>query len=126
MRRISIPRNWSDITIEPARRSTTACAWWSADPPRPDKLAIGVGTYVNRYTILDAHERLHIGRDVMIGPHCYVTDADHGTDAGAAVQAQPMRHRPVVIEDEAWLGAHVAVLPGSVSAKARWSAPARW
>jgi acetyltransferase-like isoleucine patch superfamily enzyme len=48
----------------------------------------------------------------MIGPHCYFTDADHSTDPDLSVQAQPMRHKPVIVEDEAWFGAHVTVLPG--------------
>jgi acetyltransferase-like isoleucine patch superfamily enzyme len=112
LRRISISRQWSDITIEAAAALDDGVCLVIGGPPRPGKLVIGAGTYVNRYTIFDAHEQLHVGRRVMIGPHCYITDADHGTDPGSSVQSQPMTLGPVIIEDEAWLGAHVTVLPG--------------
>jgi acetyltransferase-like isoleucine patch superfamily enzyme len=112
MRRISISRCWSDITIAAGAALDDGVCLVIGGPPKADKLVIGTGTYINRYTILDAHEQLHIGRHVMIGPYCYITDADHGTDASVSLQAQAMRRRPVVIEDDAWLGAHVTVLPG--------------
>ena len=99
--RISIPRTL-DVGV------TLLCG----GPPKHDKLRIGAGTYINRSTILDAFKELHIGRDVMIGPHCYFTDANHGTTAGFSVKSQPMCLAPVIVEDEAWIGAHVTVLPG--------------
>lgn len=112
MRRISIPRRWSDITIEAGAALDDGVCLVIGGEPKPNKLVIGAGTYINRYTILDAHDHLHIGRRVMVGPHCYITDADHGTEAGATVQSQAMRRLPVIVEDDAWLGAHVTVLPG--------------
>jgi acetyltransferase-like isoleucine patch superfamily enzyme len=112
LRGVSIPKGWADITLEPQVALDDGVCLVIGGPPRPDKLVIGSRTYVNRYTIFDAHQQLHVGRHVMIGPHCYITDADHGTAPGASVQSQPMRAAPVVIEDEAWLGAHVTVLPG--------------
>src|SRR6185437_4584004 len=112
LRRISIARNWPDITLERDVALDEGVVLLSSGPARRDKLVIGSGTYVNRYTIFDSHERLHIGRRVMIGPHCYFTDADHGTAPGAPVQSQPMRCAPLIVEDAAWIGAHVTVLPG--------------
>ena len=112
MRRISIPRCWSDITIGAGVALDDGVCLVIGGQPKPDKLVIGAGTYINRYTILDAHEHLQIGLRVMIGPHCYITDADHGTAGHASVQAQTMQHGPVLIGDDAWLGAHVTVLPG--------------
>ena len=112
LRSISIARNWSDITLEHEVALDHGVAIVTGGPPKPNKLLIGSGTYVNRYTIFDAHSQLHIGRRVMIGPHCYFTDADHGTDPGASVQSQRMHIAPLIIEDEAWIGAHVTVLPG--------------
>lgn len=112
MRRISIPRSWSDIRLGANVALDDGVVIVIGGPPRHDKIVIGANTYVNRYTIFDAHQQLHIGERVMIGPHCYFTDADHGTDPALSVQAQPMRHKPLIIEDEAWIGAHVTVLPG--------------
>jgi acetyltransferase-like isoleucine patch superfamily enzyme len=112
MRRISIPRQWSDITLERGVALDDGVCLVIGQKPRPAKLVIGSGTYINRYTIFDAHQQLHVGRRVIVGPHCYITDADHGTDPASSVQGLPMRFAPVIIEDEAWIGAHVTVLPG--------------
>jgi carbonic anhydrase/acetyltransferase-like protein (isoleucine patch superfamily) len=112
LRGVSIPKSWADITLEHEVALDDGVCLVIGGPPRPNKLVIGSRTYVNRYTIFDAHQQLHVGRRVMIGPHCYLTDADHGTAPGSSVQSQPMRVAPVVIEDEVWLGAHVTVLPG--------------
>ena len=75
-------------------------------------MIIRSGTYVNRFTIFDAHEHIEVGRDCMIGPHCYITDADHGTLLGQSVKSQPMTKSPVVIEEDVWIGANVVILPG--------------
>jgi acetyltransferase-like isoleucine patch superfamily enzyme len=112
MRRISIPRCWADIRLGANVALDDGVVIVIGGPPRADKIVIGANTYVNRYTIFDAHRQLHIGERVMIGPHCYFTDADHSTDPESSVQVQPMRHKPLIIEDEAWIGAHVTVLPG--------------
>ena len=112
LRGVSIPKGWGDITLEDKVALDDGVCLVIGGPPLSNKLRIGSRTYVNRYTIFDAHQQLHIGRRVMIGPHCYITDADHGTAPGASVQSQPMQTAPVIIEDEAWLGAHVTVLPG--------------
>ena len=111
MRRIEIPRQWHDVTLHGCALDTGVVLLCSG-PARAGKIEIGHGTYVNRYTMLDAHERITIGRDVMIGPHSYITDGNHGIGAHASVKTQPMTSRPVQIEDEAWIGAHVTILAG--------------
>lgn len=111
LRSVEIPRNWSDIILHACsldRGVTLLCT----GVERQGKIEIGEGTYINRYTILDAHERIRIGRKVMIGPHCFITDGNHGMAAGASVKSQPMSAAPVEIEDEVWMGAQVTVLPG--------------
>ncbi|MDA8528166.1 acyltransferase [Opitutaceae bacterium] len=50
----------------------------------------------------------------MIGPHCFITDGNHGTDAISTVKSQPITSAPVEIGDGAWIGAHVTILPGVV------------
>ncbi len=111
LRSIEIPRNWADVTLHGCALDRGVVLLCSG-APRPGKIEIGHGAYLNRCTMLDAHECIQIGRDVMIGPHCYVTDGEHGTAPGASVKSQPITARPVIIEDEAWLGAHVTVLSG--------------
>lgn len=112
MRRISIPRLWSDITIERDVSLDDGVVLLCSGPAKKNKIAIGQGAYINRYTMLDAHSQISIGRNCMIGPHCYITDANHGRASGVLVREQQMEPRPVVIEDDVWLGAGVVVLPG--------------
>jgi acetyltransferase-like isoleucine patch superfamily enzyme len=112
MRAIEIPRNWTDITLEEGVALDRGVTLLCSGPLHADKLIIRAGTYINRNTMFDAHSHLEVGRDCMIGPFCYLTDANHGTIKGTPVKAQPMQPSPVVIEDEVWIGAHVIVLAG--------------
>lgn len=111
LRGIEIPRNWHDVTLHGCALDRGVVLLCSGEP-RPGKIEIGHGAYLNRYTLLDAHAGISIGRDVMIGPHCYLTDGRHGIAPGASVKSQRMTATPIVVEDEAWLGAHVTVLAG--------------
>jgi len=111
MRRISIPRQWGDITLDNCALDDQVTLLCSG-PANPGKITIGTGTYMNRFTILDAHECICIGRDCMIGPHVYITDSNHGTAAGKPMSKQPMTSAPVRIEDGAWIGAGVIILKG--------------
>lgn len=61
-------------------------------------------------TILDCNE-VHIGHDAMIGPGVQIYTAAH------LLQAEPRIHgweeaKPVVIEDNVWLGGSAILLPG--------------
>jgi len=109
MRNIEIPRNWSDITIEGCAldRGVTIVA---SGPPKAEKVRIGYGTYINRNTILDGFNKLWIGKRVMIGPMCFITDSDHTLVDGEDVKGQPMQVGETIIEDGAWLGAGVCVM----------------
>jgi acetyltransferase-like isoleucine patch superfamily enzyme len=112
MRRISIPRNWPDITLEAGVSLDHGVVLLCSGPAKQDKIHINGGTYVNRNTILDAHEHLEIGSHCLIGPGCFLTDADHGKSPDNPVSQQPMKSKPTVLEDNVWLGAGVVVLKG--------------
>ena len=112
MRRISIPRQWSDITLEARTSLDDGVVLLCSGAAKEHKLVIGRGTYVNRYTMFDVSEHVSVGENCMIGPHCYVTDHDHGYDAGAPIGQQPLQAIPVRIGRDVWLGAGVIVLKG--------------
>jgi acetyltransferase-like isoleucine patch superfamily enzyme len=112
LRRVSIPRNWPDITLERGVSLDDGVVLLCSGPARREKIHIKSRTYINRNTILDAHEHLEIGSHCLIGPGCFLTDADHGTSTDGPVGKQPMRSRPTVLEDNVWLGAGVIVLKG--------------
>ena len=112
MQSISVRRQWSDITLGAGAGLDHGVVLFCSGPAKRNKLIIKAETYVNRYTIFDAHEHLEIGARCMIGPHCFLTDANHSMARNVAINQQPMQPRPVIIEDEVWVGAGVCVLPG--------------
>jgi len=112
MRRISIPRNWSDVTIEATASLDDGVVLLCSGPKRPEKILIRAGTYVNRMTMLDASERIEIGRNCLIGPLCYITDHDHGHAPGRDICEQPLVGDAVRIGSNVWVGAGVTILKG--------------
>jgi carbonic anhydrase/acetyltransferase-like protein (isoleucine patch superfamily) len=111
LRRISVPRQWADISLEPCSLDAGVVLLCSG-LKKPGKLIVRSGTYINRFTMIDAHNQVEIGPNCMIGPHCYITDGDHGMDPNQPVAEQPMTARPVVLEEGVWLGAGVIILKG--------------
>lgn len=71
-----------------------------------DNSGIGVNAF------LTAH--VSIGNDVMMGPDCMLFTSNHGmTDLSVPMWQQPSTEpRPIVIEDDVWIGARVIILPG--------------
>jgi acetyltransferase-like isoleucine patch superfamily enzyme len=112
LRAIEVPRNHWQIRLEECSLDRGVILLASGpDLPEP-KISIGPGTYINRGTFIDATESIIIGRNVAIGPGCYITDHDHGSDGSAAPLALPMISRTTRIEDQAWIGAHAVILKG--------------
>ena len=70
-------------------------------------LSIGKGTYLNRNVHIVVAESVSIGRDVKVGWDVVIMDTDlHGHSGQLA------RTRPVVIEDEVWIGCRALILKG--------------
>lgn len=112
LRRISIPRNPWDIQMDGGTLDDGVVLITTGPRQAAPRIVIGRAVYINRYTVIDASEKIEIGDGVMIGPHVYITDHDHGTAPGVAVGAQPLVSAPTRIGKGAWLGAHVSVLKG--------------
>lgn len=110
---IWVPRNPWDIALEDQVALDRHVTLVTTGPPTGEpRIRIGTGTYVNRFTIFDAHASIQVGRQCMIGPSCYITDADHSFASGRLIMHQPMTSVPVMIQDGVWLGAGVTVLKG--------------
>ena len=113
IRRVHVPRNPWDIVIEDGAALDDDVVLLTTgsrgDGPR---LVIGSGTYINRFTMFDASERIDVGRQCMIGPFCYVTDHDHGFESGTPMVEQPLVARPVRIGNNVWVGASTTILKG--------------
>lgn len=108
-----IPRNPWDILLEEGAALDRQVVLLSVGGPASGpRIVVRAGAYLNRFTMLDASERIEIGPHCMIGPHCYITDHDHQTRPGALVGEQPLVSAPVVLGRDVWLGAGVTVLKG--------------
>lgn len=110
--RVSIPRNPWDIELEHAALDDGVVLLTTGPRQGTPRIRIGPGTYINRFTMLDASERIEVGPGCMIGPHCYVTDHDHGIAAHSAISSQPLISAPVRLGRDVWLGAGAVVLKG--------------
>ena len=113
LRRIHVPRNPWDIVIGDmvALDDGVVLLTTGLRKARP-RLVIGGGSYVNRFTMFDAAEKIEIGRQCLIGPFGYITDHDHGFDEEAPISSQSLVSRPVTVGNNVWIGAHAIILKG--------------
>lgn len=70
-------------------------------------LSIGRRVFINRNTMLVAHQNISIGSNVTIGPGCYFFDHDHKNGNNGEYNSEA-----IVIDDNVWIGASVVILKG--------------
>lgn len=64
-------------------------------------------------TVIGAAEKIIVGNNVLCGANTLITDFDwHGLDPNQRNTGHP-ESKPVIIEDNVWLGVNVIVLKGS-------------
>ncbi len=112
IRKIEVARNPWDFRIEAASLDNHVVLLTTGERRSGPRVVIRRGVYINRFTMIDASERIEIGENCMIGPFCYITDHDHGGEPGVPVNQQPLVSQPVKIGRDVWIGAHVCVLKG--------------
>lgn len=78
------------------------------------RLEIGDGTSLAGNCVLSAALDIRIGRSVLFARNVYISDHRHGfSQPGVPVLDQGIEDlRPVTVEDGAWLGQNVVLLPG--------------
>ncbi len=78
------------------------------------RIEIGDRTSIAGYCVLSAAVRVSIGRGVLFARNVYIADHRHGfQQAEVPILDQPLEDlRAVVVEDDAWLGQNVVLLPG--------------
>ncbi len=77
-------------------------------------LSIGAETSIHlRCQLMAYKSAIIIGRGVALAPNCSLYPYDHGVAPGTPIRHQALDSRgPIIIDDEAWLGANVTVLSG--------------
>jgi acetyltransferase-like isoleucine patch superfamily enzyme len=113
LRKINLPQNPWDIWLDHHVSLDLGVVLLATGPKQSEpRIFIGGGSYFNRYTMIDAHQRIEFGANCMIGPFCYITDSNHAHDRDTPVAQQPMISAPVKLGRDVWLGAGVIVLKG--------------
>lgn len=108
--RLFIQKNWR---IGDRVQIATNCALFSRESPTAGVLTIGDNTHIGDNTIIDVADNVSIGSTVAIGPNCVIYSHDHGYESDAeAAWKGPLITHPVIIEDNAWVGSGVTILPG--------------
>jgi acetyltransferase-like isoleucine patch superfamily enzyme len=75
-------------------------------------LVIGNETFIGRFTIITARERISIGSKVLIAPFCYISETNHDMAKGQSIQDQPSTWKNILINDGVWIGNGCTILPG--------------
>lgn len=84
------------------------------------KGSISIGDHVsfNEYTILLGRGGISVGNDVRIAAHVMIVSFDHNfDDVSQPIRLQGVTPKPIVIEDDVWIGAGAKILGGSHVAK---------
>ena len=75
------------------------------------QLAIGDECFINRGYYFDLTAPIRIGNRISIGTHAVLVTANHEI-GDASRRAGAIDPQPIVIEDGAWIGTRVTILPG--------------
>lgn len=83
-------------------------------------LFFGDNFQMNDYVHITARESVIIGNNVLFASKIYISDCSHGSYSGNEFDSNPdtipldrlLLTKPVVINDNVWLGEFVSVLPG--------------
>lgn len=87
------------------------CYLWFYGPRQIARTGARIGrdSVINRGCLLDVRGPLTIGDNVSISPGVAIITTQHDY----RVPGFPLQTRPVVIEDNVWIGARATILPGS-------------
>lgn len=99
------------LTIGEGAHLEPGC-WFTLGPQA--RISIGRGTYLNRETMLAAHDEITIGDHTMFANHCFIGDALHRyDDPELPITWQGFTSKgPVRIGSNVWLGKGVVVTSG--------------
>ncbi|MFV0563951.1 DapH/DapD/GlmU-related protein [Malaciobacter mytili] len=79
-------------------------------------IIFGDNCQINDYCHIAATEMIKLGNNVLIASKVYITDHDHGDTSLDSLKMNPINRpivsKPVMIEDDVWIGEGAMVLKG--------------
>lgn len=77
-------------------------------------IEVGDNVHINSEAFISGYGGLRIGDNVHIGPRVTIYTVNHNYEGTALPYDDKVVKRPVVIEDNVWIGACVTIVPGVV------------
>jgi acetyltransferase-like isoleucine patch superfamily enzyme len=78
-----------------------------------ENMRVAQGTRWSIGCLFNADGGISIGKNVLIGPHVIIHSSNHNyNDPDKPINQQGHTRKPVVIEDDCWIGANAVILAG--------------
>lgn len=81
---------------------------WSVGP----SIIIDDEVFIGAYCEFNISEGIKIGKKAMIASGCKFIDHDHGTSIDRSMNEQKPIVKPIIIEEEVWVGVNCVILKG--------------
>lgn len=79
----------------------------------PQNVELGNNVYFNRGVFITARTTIKLGNNVLIGPYTVINSGNHKySDPHVPIRKQGHVAKPIVIEDDVWIGANATILAG--------------
>lgn len=75
-------------------------------------IKINSGTRIGLYSVLNGGDSILIKNNCLISGFVYLQTSMHRHQNNTAIKDQGYDHKPIILEENCWLGAHVVILPG--------------
>ena len=73
---------------------------------------VGINSGFNSYCVITCRDKIHIGDNVMFGPFVTLHDHDHVYKTKENMKTSGYITKPIIIEDDVWIGGNVVILKG--------------
>ena len=84
----------------------------------PKNIEIGDNVKINRGVFITARDKIKIGNDVLIGPYTIINSGNHNySNPDIPIRSQGHSSKPIIIEDDVWIGANATILKGVIIGK---------
>lgn len=77
------------------------------------KIFLGNNVSIGYNNLIFSSESIIIGNDVMIAPNVHILDSNHGYALNKLMRLQENVTKPVIIEDNVWIGSGSIILAGA-------------